>query len=79
MTKKDDKPVTMAQAARILGVTRQQVATWYQRRETNGFPEPVEDVVLNDYKYRGRKWSSREVRAWHKQYVPSKGGRPLKF
>lgn len=68
--------ITMAEAARLLETTRQQVASWFRRRSNNGFPEPVTSEVLNDYKYVARYWRPSELVEWRKGYVPDKGGRP---
>lgn len=76
---KDDL-VTKAQIARLLSakvgqeVTLRQVWAWVDRRANNGFPEPVEVVLL-----RGRqtpRFDPDDVLAWHRKYVPNKGGRP---
>ena len=69
---------TMAELARELGVTRQQIATWFRRRESNGFPEPVTETTLNDYRYVERLWRLAEAKEWHANYVPNRGGRPRK-
>lgn len=71
-----DTLLTMAETARLLGVTRQQVATWYRRRDNNGFPEAAESKLLNGYRYKERLWAKKTVQAWFKQYEPDKGGRP---
>lgn len=57
-----------AVAAR-LGVSRQQVYAWWSRRERNGFP-------AGRTTQRGQTFDFDEVLAWHKAYVPSRGGRP---
>ena len=82
-TLRDDLgPVTKAQIARLLSaetgreVTLRQVWVWIDRRANNHFPEH-EDVIWQ----RGRRtprFDPDDVLAWHRQYVPSKGGRPWK-
>lgn len=66
----------MADLAKMLEVSRQQVFTWYKRRESNGFPEPKASVTVNKYRYQKGQWDPEEVLAWRDQYAPSKGGRP---
>lgn len=66
--------LTKADIAQICGVTPQQVTTWYDRRERNDFPEPVEQYR------RGTKlfglWDYVDVVTWKLNYVPRKGGAP---
>ena len=66
----------MADLAKMLVVSRQQVFTWYKRCASNGFPEPKTSAIVNKYRYQKGQWDPEEVRAWRAQYVPSKGGRP---
>lgn len=65
---------TYAQIAHLLGVSRNQVYMWGQRRERNGFPEPVGTYRGSD----GRCTTSpvfdlNEVVAWYVNYDPKAG------
>ena len=64
--------MTLTELARLLGVSTNQVWTWHQRREKNGFPEAIGSVI----KPRGggrRKapfFDPDEVVRWHQSYDP---------
>lgn len=62
------KLVSNGMIAALLGVTRQQVKTWYSRRATNHFPEPVGYGIGGE-----RLWQWDDVKSWHDSYVPSVG------
>ena len=64
--------MTVSEVAALLQVSRQQVQTWYIRRGTNGFPEPV---LLSE---RGKLWAEASVVQWRRTYRPTHGGRPRK-
>lgn len=70
--------VSMTDAAKLLGVTRQQISTWHRRKDSNGFPTPVAVSTINDYRYKDCQWDPQALLDWHASYVPNKGGRPRK-
>ena len=57
--------------SRLLQVSKQQVWTWYCRREVNGFPE--QDAFRGAG--RGRLWDPEKVKAWKAGYTPQRGRR----
>ena len=67
--------MTMAEIGRLLGVSRQQVWVWHDRRRRNGFPEAAA-MVERTLGAPTRAWRQRDVDAWHASYVPALGGRP---
>jgi len=70
----------MTDLARELGVSRNQVWTWYQRRDRNGFPEFAEWITITygrNIKRRVKGWNLDRVKAWKEGYTPNKGGRPF--
>jgi hypothetical protein len=80
-TLKDDLGlVTKSQLAVLLSaetgreISLRQVWAWVDRRSNNGFPEPKE---VRQWRGRPTAWfDPDEVLAWHRTYVPLKGGRP---
>ena len=70
--------VNMAEAAKLLGVTRQQIATWHRRHASNGFPIPETVSTINDYRYKECRWDQQALLDWRATYAPNKGGRPRK-
>lgn len=66
--------MTMSELAAELHVSRQQVFSWYQRRDRNGFPEPCGTRPYGGHQR--RVWHLHEVKGWRDEYVPSRGGRP---
>ena len=67
--------ITMSEIARLLGVSRQQVWAWHDRRKRNGFPEH-HDLVHRTMGEPVRVWRRSVVEQWFDSYVPSLGGRP---
>lgn len=59
--------------ARDLGVSANQIWTWKQRRDTNGFPAPI---ACTWSPWRKGRWSGKdlydldEVREWKRTYDP---------
>ena len=66
----------LTEIARHLGVKPNQVFMWYCRRDRNGFPEPVGKRPRGANGRPGNVWDWDQVRAWHSNYVPDKGGNP---
>jgi hypothetical protein len=78
--KRKPELMSKAQLAMLLSaetgreISLRQVWAWYDRRANNGFPKPV---VTKLWRGRQTPWfDPDEVLAWHKTYVPDKGGRP---
>lgn len=68
---------TCAQIAQLFGVSNNQVYTWSQRREHNGFPEPVGTYHGHDRRSsQAAVYDINEVIAWYVDYEPRKGGAP---
>jgi hypothetical protein len=65
---------TFVDIAKELGTTSNQIYMWYQRRERNGFPEPVlhrsAGNGINDAPW----FDIDEVLEWRAAYTPRKGG-----
>lgn len=59
--------VGVAEIARELNVPRTTVSMWDARRETTGFPEPVERLSM------GPVYDMRAVRAWYDRRQPGDG------
>lgn len=56
-----------------LGVTRNQLYMWHQRRENNGFPEPVLHRPASNGVKDAPWFDIDEVLEWRAAYVPAKG------
>lgn len=56
-------------------ISRQQVHTWWTRRDHNGFPEGS-FVCLPGRGTKTRLFVFEEVADWYASYIPDKGGRP---
>lgn len=67
--------MTMSELAAELHVSRQQVWAWYDRRDRNGFPEPVRHVPYGGISQRPL-FDLAAVLDWRRTYTPSRGGRP---
>jgi hypothetical protein len=73
--------VTKSQLAVLLSaeagreVSLRQVWAWHDRRAKNGFPE-AEAIEYRRRGVRAEVFDPDAVLAWHKTYVPLKGGRP---
>lgn len=65
---------TFVDLGKGMGVTRNQVYMWYQRRLRNGFPEPVLHRSAGNGANDAPWFDLDEVLAWHASYTPGKGG-----
>ena len=60
-----------------LGVKPNQVFMWQDRRETSGFPLPVDTANIGTgrgHRFSSPVWDLAEVLAWQQTYVPVRGG-----
>jgi hypothetical protein len=64
--------LSFADLGRVFGVSTNQMWTWYQRREANGFPEPADTKPWGRKGRRVPLFDVDAVAAWLAQYVPSK-------
>jgi len=64
-----DRLVGVAELAAMLGVARTTISNWYDRRDRNGFPEPVIRLSM------GPVWDSRAVLRWYGTYTPRRGAK----
>lgn len=64
---------TFVDVGRALGVKTNQVYMWHQRRERNGFPEPVMHRPAGNG-VTAPWFDMEEVLAWRAAYMPGKGG-----
>jgi transposase len=64
--------LSFADLGRVFGVSTNQVWTWYQRREANGFPEPADTKAWGRKGRRVPLFEADAVEAWLAQYEPSK-------
>jgi len=61
-------------------ISRQQVYTWWVRRDRNGFPEGTKctRATSTGKSLASRQFDIDDVIDWYRTYVPAKGGRPSK-
>lgn len=59
-------------------ISRQQIHTWWKRRERNGFPEGSigTHVTATGKSLQSRQFDIDEVINWFRSYTPNRGGRP---
>lgn len=69
--------MTMTELSKLLGVSRQQVWAWHDRRARNGFPEH-DHLEPRRNGPSSRVWDEKKVVAWRESYVPELGGRKRK-
>jgi hypothetical protein len=65
-----------AELAPQLGVTINQVWTWYRRRERNGFPAPHSHHRASNGAPNAPHFDIDAVRVWLLYYTPNPGGSP---
>lgn len=65
--------VSLADIARLLGVTYSQADAWRTRAYNNGFPQHVLENVRGRVGRPGPRWLLHEVMEWHKNYTPQPG------
>jgi hypothetical protein len=70
------KLMTVSEIAHELDVTYQTVHMWTKKTNDIGFPKPVHSYKLPSGGTH-LVFSADAVSAWHKSYVPKKGGAPV--